>query len=67
MKKSAMTLSERAAFWASKAERKVARAEAKVAKAEARLTAKKVKLAAAQRLYETALAQANQSRDTTPA
>ena len=60
MKKSLMTVSERAAFWATKAERKVAKAEAKVAKAEAKLEAKKAKLAAAKRLYETALAQSGQ-------
>ena len=45
---------------ADKAERKLAKAEAKLLKTEAKLEARKAKLVAAKKIYESALAEANQ-------
>ena len=50
----------RAVVRVAKAERKLAKAEAKVTKAEAKLEAKRAKVAAAKKIYQAALAEAEQ-------
>ena len=50
----------RAVVRVAKAERKVAKAEAKLSKAEAKLEAKRAKVMAAKKIYQAALAEAEQ-------
>lgn len=56
--KSMKTIANRAAIRAAKAESKLAKAEAKLAKAEAKLETRKAKLAAAKKIHEAAVAEA---------
>lgn len=58
--KSEKVLANRAAIRTAKAERRLAKAEAKLAKAEAKVEARRAKLAAAKKLYEVAMAEAEQ-------
>ena len=54
------SICNRAVVRVAKAERKLAKAEAKLSKAEAKLEAKRARVVAAKKIYEAALAEAEQ-------